>query len=107
MITAGVILIGLFWVIIMPSIAAAELERKAQRRPMTLISEEVREYDEATVAENAGKLIEMQAELQIQMLKREQSFIDISFGGISPSRKTPETAIVTVDRRRVPLYFYE
>lgn len=85
MITAGVILIGLFWVIIMPSIAAAELERKAQRRPMTLISEEVREYGEATVAENTGKLIEMQAKLQMQILERERSFIDtsISVHGVS------------------------
>ncbi len=82
----GIILIGVVCAVIMPSIAAADLERKAQRRPMTLISEEVREYDEATIAENSSKLIEMQAELQMQILKREQSFIDISYGGISRSR---------------------
>lgn len=82
----AVIAIGLVWVIVMPSLMAADLEKKAERLRNELIAEE--QFDsrssDMTHAEARLKIIEAQGRLQQQILERQRelSFIDIPHGRI-------------------------
>lgn len=74
----AVIAIGIVLAIVVLSLMAADLERRAEKLRSSLISEEVVTYDDTTVAQQSLSIIEMQARLQREILQREVSFIDIA-----------------------------
>jgi hypothetical protein len=83
----AVIAIGLVWVIVMPSIMAADLEKKAEKLRRQLIAED-EQFDshssDMAHAEAHLKIIEAQGRLQQQILERQRelSVIDIPHGRI-------------------------